>query len=308
MKLRIFAFFLSSIFYTAIAFAKEIDQRPLPRSAKTSAQLEVLFRSKRGLANFRENIGGIPRVDTNQLGTNLPAGLTKESIVRLIAPNEDISLLSLVGAKAFPYRLNSYVVIACFAQDKEDLSEYKGWCGQTFFGGKTDVYLGLIEYENSRLKLIASSIKKVKIEAVSNNSNLYQASRRPLIPEGYVEFDFAPYKINNTQTAFGLRLGWEESYSGGNAYFESLAVFMIDKDRIVNILSEPMYFYQNIAGAWNKDKSRQHDLYEGENVIIVLPTQTNGYYDLQIKSLDSKWQKVFSWNNSQKRYLPISVR
>jgi hypothetical protein len=123
-----------------------------------------------------------------------------------------------------------------------------------------------------------------------------------------VEFDFAQYKINNTQTAFGLRLGWGESYSGGNAYFESLALFMIDKDRIVNILSEPMYFYQNIAGGWNKDHTRQHALYEGENVIIVLPTQTNGYYDLQIKSLDSKWQRIFSWNNSQKRYLPILVR
>lgn len=45
-------------------------------------------------------------------------------------------------------------------------------------------------------------------------------------------------------------------------------------------------------------------LYEGENVLVVLPSQTDGYYDLQIKSLDSDWQKTFSWDASLKRYLP----
>jgi hypothetical protein len=100
MKLRIFAIFLTSILYAAIACAKEIDQRPLPKQAESLDQLPNLFRSNRGLTNFKEEIGGIPRVD--KLGTNLPAGLNRKDIARLIAPNEDISLLSLVGAKAFP--------------------------------------------------------------------------------------------------------------------------------------------------------------------------------------------------------------
>jgi len=304
MKSKILVIFLTSICYCAIAFAENIERLPLPKHAQSLDQLPSLFRSKRGLTNFNEEIRGVPRVD--RLGTNLPVGLNRKDIARLIAPNEDISLAIAVGAKAFPYRLNSYIAIACFARNKKDMPDYNGSCRNTYYGDKV-VYLGLIEYDslNLQLKLVASSVKPVKVETNLSFSNQNQSSKKPLLLEDYLEFDFAPFRISKIQTAFGLRLAWSESYAGGNGYFESLALFIVDKDRIINILSEPIYYYRNIAGVWNKDRSRQHDLYEGENVLVVLPSQTNGYYDIQIKSLDTKWQKIIKWNNSQKRYLPI---
>ncbi|PZO43233.1 MAG: hypothetical protein DCF19_04570 [Pseudanabaena frigida] len=126
-----------------------------------------------------------------------------------------------------------------------------------------------------------------------------------LLPSGkYEHFDFAPFKISDTQIAFGLRVTHSESYSGGYGYFEDLALFIVDSNRIINIFSEPMYFNKNIAGEWNKDGTRQHHLYEDEKVLVVLPRKTDGYYDLQIKALDSNWERTFSWDASLKRYLP----
>jgi hypothetical protein len=342
MKLRIFAIFLTSILYAAIAFAENIDRISPPKHVQSLDQLSKLFKSKRGLTNFGEELDGIPRVD--KLGTNLPAGLTKENITRLIAPNEDISLVTLVGAKPFPYRLHSYIVIACFAPSKKELAFSGKSCEKKNYNRDDDIYLGLIEYfsTDNKADLNTGWLSLQPLEVLKNVINLtltaYLESKpkliakslaiktgwnfiiteqfrsairenRSILPNGnYKEFDLAPFKVSDTQTAFGLRVGQTDGYSGGNGYFEVLTLFIVDKDRIINILAEPIYFYQNIAGAWNKNQTRQHYLYEGENVLVVLPTNTNGYYDLQIKSLDSKWQRIFSWNNSQKRYLPISVR
>jgi hypothetical protein len=73
---------------------------------------------------------------------------------------------------------------------------------------------------------------------------------------------------------------------------------------VKNIFAEPIYFWEDQAGDWNKDGTRQHYLCEGENILVVLPSQTDGYYDLQVKTLDNEWERIFSWDASLKRYLP----
>jgi hypothetical protein len=305
-------YFFASIFSTAIAFAENPDQLPTPKHTQSLNELPKLFENKNGLTNFREQLYGIPESDA--LGMDLPKGLTRKDIVKLVAPNEDLNLAIAVGAKAFPYRLNSYVVIACFARP----NEYKGLmfpkrksCKKKT--GDRDpndiIYLGLIEYDStkSQPKLIAKSLplETSWYFIISEQFRSDMRDKRYLPPKGrYKEFDFAPFKVSDTQIAFGLRTEQTDGYSGGFGYFEVLTLFMVDNDRIINILSEPIYFYQNIAGSWNKDGTREHSLYEGKNVIVILPSQTDGYYDLQIKSLDNDWQKVFTWDASLKRYLP----
>ncbi|TYQ30074.1 hypothetical protein [Pseudanabaena sp. UWO310] len=315
MKLRILTLFFISVFATffaAISFAENTEQSPSPKPAQSLNQVSRLFENKNGLTNFHEELDGIPEVD--KLGMKLPSGLNAKDLIRLLAPNQNPNLAIVVGAKAFPYRSNSYVVITCFARTQ---NEYEGRissfdrnsCEKENRDRDDVVYVGLIEYDpvESKPKLIAKSleIRVGWLFIITEQFRSDSLEKKFLLPKGrYKEFDLAPYRVSDTQTAFGIRIGTNDGYAGGFGYFEVLTLFMIDNNQIVNILSEPIYFYQNIAGSWNKDGTRQHSLYEGENVIVVLPKKTDGYYDLQIKALDNDWQKTFSWDASLKRYLP----
>jgi hypothetical protein len=81
-----------------------------------------------------------------------------------------------------------------------------------------------------------------------------------------ISFFSAPIAVfaenSENQTAFGLRGGNGQGYAGGFGYFEVLALFVVDDNRVINVLTEPMYFYQNLAGAWNKNRTRQHGLFD----------------------------------------------
>ncbi|ELS32010.1 MULTISPECIES: hypothetical protein [Pseudanabaena] len=124
MKLRILTLFFISVFATffaAIAFAENTERIPLPKPAQSLNQVPRLFENKNGLTNFYEELDGIPEVD--KLGMKLPYGLNAKDLIRLLAPNQNPNLAIVVGAKAFPYRLNSYVVITCFARTQ---NEYEG--------------------------------------------------------------------------------------------------------------------------------------------------------------------------------------
>lgn len=314
MKLRILAIFFISIFSSAIAFAENIDLRLPSKRLHSLDELPKIFENKYELTNLLKELSGIRKFD--DLETNLSLGLTSKDIVRLIAPHEDAELAIAVSAKAFPNRLNTYIVVACFARTK---SEYDHVIAATQRSCRKKaylpyvrddvVYLGLVEYDpiKSEPKLIATSLENQMDWDFYNNGQFISFDRLNInrLPSGeYENLDFSPFQVSDTKTAFGLRLKRSEVYSGGYGYFEDLALFIVDKNRIINIFSEPMYFNKNLAGEWNKDGTRQHYLYEDENVLVVLPSQTDGYHDLQIKSLHSDWQRVIAWDASHKHYLP----
>ena len=127
-----------------------------------------------------------------------------------------------------------------------------------------------------------------------------------LIPEEYMRFDFAPFKLTDTDTTMGLRVGWNEGYAGGTGYFEALALFKIDGTRLINVISEPIYYYQDLAGDWHKDGTRDREVYEGQNVLSFLSNKTQGYYDIQIKTQDSKWKQVFQWDSKAAKYSAVA--
>jgi hypothetical protein len=324
MKLRILSiFFISAFatFFAAIAFAENTDLAlPQKHSQKAQNRGETagLFKNQYGRTIFLEQMAGIRKSD--RLGTDLPQGIIAKDIARLLAPNENTDLALTVGVKAFPYRLNSYVAIACFAKNNSDQPCDK----ESYHHDRDDmIYLGLIEYDyvGSKLKLVANPLKietnwdflateqfrEKNIISINDPAKWrrWTPKNSTSLPNGiYQEFDLAKFEVNDTQTAFGLRVGRHQGYAGGIGYFEVLALFMIDNDRIINILAEPIYFFQNIAGDWNEDHTRQNYLVEHENVLVMLPSQTDGYYDLQIKAVDSDWEKTFSWDASLKHYLP----
>ena len=79
-------------------------------------------------------------------------------------------------------------------------------------------------------------------------------------------------------------------------------------NRIINVLSEPIYYSADSAGDWHDDDARDHVLSERENMVTFLPHQTNGYYDLQLKTKGKKWKQVFVWNNKEMRYQAANLK
>ncbi|RSZ59875.1 hypothetical protein HF313_14195 [Massilia atriviolacea] len=263
------------------------------------------------------------------LGTVLPAGLTASALVALIAPGRDASLATLVGAKAWPHRANTFVAIACFARSKKELESEQKYskgpsCEKFYQPGQVPefvdppVYLGVVQHQagGAAPTLLASYGKPLDIKTNWDATSLDGPDRDVLTPGGaasgmmpasYRRFDFAPYRIAPADTAIGLRLGWHEGYAGGGAFYEALALFRIDGGKLVNILSEPVSFHSDLAGEWRKDGTREREVSEGTNVLSVLPSSTSGFADLQMRTLKGKWKQVFTWDGRAGRYLPVKA-
>ncbi len=254
-------------------------------------QIPSAFKSKEGLAKFQEQINGDTLPDG--FGTTLPAGLSAKTIVELVAPRENASSAWLVGVKPWSYRPNSFIAIVIFSVDT--------------------VYLAMLEYQENKIpaKVIANYGKPLDIAGNTvnwDNIDLGDENLPNSDDMTYYRFDFAPFKISENQTAFGIRVNWSNSYAGGGADFQALMLFVAKGDRIINILLEPIYYFSDIAGNWHDDGTRDHNLSEGENIVIMLPHKTNGYYDLQLKTVGSKQKQVFFWSDEKKRYLPSGLK
>jgi hypothetical protein len=292
-----------------------------PKTASSLSQVPELIQSKEGLQNYSYQMGGAPKPDG--FGTVLPEGLNAKQIVDLVAPGRDPSLATLVGAKPWPYHSGWYVTVACFARNKAEhdsdmrYSGNKPSCSKYYDGnGYYDkaMYLGVIEFKpGEKAQLVASygkpldvrtSWKYSALEGPQGKFDVPGSDEADLLPEEYVRFDFAPYKLSDSDTAFGLRLGWNDGYAGGTGYFEALSLFRIEGSKLSNVLSEPIYYYLDLAGAWNKDGTRNHEFHEGQNVLSVLQRKTQGFHDLQIKTTGKKTKRLFLWDEAKQRYLP----
>lgn len=256
------------------------------------------------------------------LGTNLPKGITAQQIIRLIAPQSNDSLATLVGCKKWPHRPNTFIAIACFSPDLERFEHYflyahenkacacKGGYGNGNVGGyiHKQVFLAMLEYTDT-LKILASCEEAIDIKISWENSqlnhpNFLDNENDSIYPDTYSSFDFAKYQIRDDQIAFGVRVSWNEGYAGGGEDFGALLLFADFDGNLLNILSEPMHSSQLFAGEWNDDGTRMHTEEEGKNIVIIQKTKTDGYYDIVIKESGGKWKKRFVWSTARSRYLP----
>ena len=250
-------------------------------------------------------------------GPELPLGVKPSDVIQLIAPNIDTSLVTLIGMKKWPYKENTYLAIICVSRSKKDYSTDSLFsdgkqCCNAGYGGVNEsenpkiVYLSMVEYTD-KLKLIALYPGPLDVKISWRHSNIGtpdQDSTSYFNPGNYDRFDFANYKVSDNQVAFGIRVGWRTMYSGGGGYFSALMLFIVQGDKIVNILSEPTDEDGMSAGEWNDDGTRGKNFWETHDVLIMLPHKTSGYYDLKIKQRDSKWSQNFKWDEGENRYIP----
>ena len=239
----------------------------------------------------------------------LPQGLSENQWIGWVAPNENPNNLILTGAKAWG-KDGKYIGVACFADNQADAGQAKKYadntCPENYNNGRANkLYLGVFSWQNQQLQPIARLEKPLNQISAWNKAaekGSDDESVRPLA--FYTKLDLAPYRIVPDTLAFGVRGGYSDAYSGGGAFYEVLELYTIKDSKIINVFSDLVYYYSDIAGDWNKDGTRQHDISESKYILKLRSAKTQGFYDLEVVNLQDKSSQIFHWSESLQQYVP----
>lgn len=239
----------------------------------------------------------------------LPQGLSENQWIGWVAPNENPNNLILTGAKAWG-KEGKYIGIACFADNQADAGQAKKYadntCPENYNNGRVNkLYLGVFSWQNQQLQPIARSEKPLNQISAWNKAAEKESDDESVRPLAYyTKLDLAPYRIAPDTLAFGVRGGYSDAYSGGGAFYEVLELYTIKDSKIINVFSDLVYYYSDIAGDWNKDGTRQHDISESKYILKLRSAKTQGFYDLEVVNLQDKSSQIFHWSESLQQYVP----
>ena len=239
----------------------------------------------------------------------LPQGLSENQWIGWVAPNENPNNLILTGAKAWG-KEGKYIGIACFADNQANAGQAKKYadntCPENYNNGRANkLYLGVFSWQNQQLQPIARSEKPLNQISAWNKAAEKESDDESVRPLAYyTKLDLAPYRIAPDTLAFGVRGGYSDAYSGGGAFYEVLELYTIKDGKIINVFSDLVYYYSDIAGDWNKDGTRQHDISESKYILKLRSAKTQGFYDLEVVNLQDKSSQIFHWSESLQQYVP----
>lgn len=239
----------------------------------------------------------------------LPQGLSENQWIGWVAPNENPNNLILTGAKAWG-KDGKYIGVACFADNQADAGQAKKYadntCPENYNNGRANkLYLGVFSWQNQQLQPIARSEKPLNQISAWNKAAEKESDDESVRPLAYyTKLDLAPYRIAPDTLAFGVRGGYSDAYSGGGAFYEVLELYTIKDSKIINVFSDLVYYYSDIAGDWNKDGTRQHDISESKYILKLRSAKTQGFYDLEVVDLQDKSSQIFHWSESLQQYVP----
>ncbi|MEW5121401.1 hypothetical protein AB1Y57_03140 [Citrobacter freundii] len=239
----------------------------------------------------------------------LQQGLSENQWIGWVAPNENPNNLILTGAKAWG-KEGKYIGIACFADNQADAGQAKKYadntCPENYNNGRANkLYLGVFSWQNQQLQPIARSEKPLNQISAWNKAAEKESDDESVRPLAYyTKLDLAPYRIAPDTLAFGVRGGYSDAYSGGGAFYEVLELYTIKDSKIINVFSDLVYYYSDIAGDWNKDGTRQHDISESKYILKLRSAKTQGFYDLEVVNLQDKSSQIFHWSESLQQYVP----
>ena len=239
----------------------------------------------------------------------LPQGLEVAQWISWVAPNEDPKNLIMTGAKAWG-KNGKYIGVACFADNQAEAEQTRkradNGCPENYSTSRVNkLYLGVFAWQNQQLQPIARSEKPLDQLSTWNENAEAQSDDESVKPLAYyTKLDLAPYRIAPDTLAFGIRGGYANAYSGGGAFYEVLELYAIKDNKIINVFSNLVYQYQDIAGDWNQDGTRQHDISESKYILKIRAAKTAGFYDVERVNLEDKSSQIFRWSESLQRYTP----
>lgn len=126
----------------------------------------------------------------------------------------------------------------------------------------------LVLIDNSTGKIVSKSVEEEKYTSDA-------------IALSMISIDFAPYKVTDNQTAFGIRTTHYGS-SGPNPYGDEYISLYIFKDNAFQLILDELQTNLNVG------ETNMRCIYNGtdtNSVLIMQKTKTNGYYDIKVKSV-----------------------
>lgn len=274
-------------------------------AAETASSLDKvpgLLKTPEAKKAFRVQIEGQPAPD--KLGLHLPNGLTSKDITALLIPGSQAPL-NAVGAKPLASHAGLYIAIVCTGGDLPKMS-YDTPCAQAQASDAKPplrVTLGLVEAGQAAPPHLAAKPLVLDLgvdwrhaRLSSTPDALDDAKGDTIRPDGIDGFDLAPYRIAPAVPAFGLRGSWMDGYSGGMASYSALFLFAAVDGALRQVFTAPVSAYKDIAGDWNKDGTRQHDITESADVLVISSHKTDGYFDLILKSRSGHDHRVYRWS------------
>ncbi len=291
----------------------------LPASADTTVpsldKARSALQTEDARRMYDSQMSGAPQPDG--LGVALPPGFTREFLVQQLAPGQDPKRLVVAGAKPWAQRAGTFVAMVCLASTPERAAQLLK------FGGGECADLSSDDEKNGVWFCVfgttpcAAPTLLARTDGPFNTPTHWSGTdidlpqdlatedaKAPLlsVPTEWKRFDLAAYKIAPGAVAFGVRAGWSEGYSGGGANFEALYLFHIDGPTLRVVFAQPMSFFKSIAGDWHPDGTRDHDMSDASNILVVLPEKTDGYFDLQLRQQGGKWRKTLKWSAAERAY------
>jgi hypothetical protein len=260
---------------------------------------------------YAQQMEGKPAPD--KLGVHLPAALSAQQITALLLPAGSTAKLNVVGAKPLPGQADRYVAIVCTGGDiptgPDDPLCTRGQGDDA--GPPLQAILGIIEAQSGATPRLVA--KPVAVDGMVNWRDtalpsapdpLDDAKGDAIPPDSFDGFDLASYRIAPDQLAFGLRGAWMDTYSGGGGEYSALYLFTVVDGAVKQILAVPMSAFKDVAGDWHKDQTRDHQITDGANVLIVSAHSTDGHFDLLVKSRVGHSQRLYRWSAAANAYQP----
>lgn len=110
-------------------------------------------------------------------------------------------------------------------------------------------------------------------------TNIVELKNNDILCASNLRILHAPVWLSPTRKALSLMQTKMQGYSGGGASGSALHLIEVGEADMRHRLSTFHGSFTNIAGNWNKDGSRQHDIYESDCVLKADKKQlVNGYY------------------------------
>ncbi|WP_157134727.1 hypothetical protein [Sphingomonas sp. PAMC 26605] len=254
-------------------------------------------------------MSGIPSPD--DLGSNLPPGITAAAIARLIVPTDELRPVGMVGLKPWPARPGWFIALACTGGNGPSKTKVDGCSG----GGPSTplhAYIALVEKDEAGRPKLATPPVAVEATVDWGGSLLPsspEAAEDPApkdgpapLPSAYDRLDLAPYHIAPGETAFGVRASWSDGYAGGFGWHSAILLYALVDGRLRQVLAVPTIALTFTAGEWHRDGTRDHEIEEGANVILLAEHLTAGHADLTVRSRVTRDERLFRWNPSSMRY------
>ena len=306
----IFAMVLMAL-NTSVAGAKET-------TAHTLDDVPGKISSPRGRADFLSQMAGEPSTEDG-LGTHLPAEIPAVALLSTLAPGVSQDKVALLGSRKLREPGAHYVAIACLVTDSRDRKEIR-----EYYEGQPGCSPFITRLSKRPLRIILAVIDRTSAGSLSVMARIEWMSDKPgpldshwthsaveppsdaedfrtnqlshiLPPEEITRFDLARYEVISKSTAIGLRSIYREPYPGGGGNWEILTLFLREGNRLVPILTEPLYHFAMYGGDWNPDGTREHPIVEESAVVRVLKSTTAGYHDLEITRPKPRWRKRMVW-------------